>query len=188
MADDEVDQATCRPAAAPLATAGASYAAALLSVVVVAAGGVCLRDTAVRAGLITGDPWIPLVIKAFDGLGPSPYVVATATALGALGILLIALAVKPRRATAVAARTKGGGPVYIRLPDLARAAAAAAHEVPGVQQASATATARKVSLRCRSSAANPAAVGQLVARAVRDELQSLARPPRISVRVHKEPR
>lgn len=178
----------CRPAVAPLANAGASYVAAVLAVAVIAAGGVCLRDTALRAGLITGDAWIPLAIKAFDGVAPSTYVLVVAVLLAVLGVLLIGIAVKPRRATAVAARTEDGGPVYVRLPDVARAAAAAAAGVAGVEHATGTATNRKVSLRCQSSAPNRAELRHLVTRAVRDELQTLARPPRITVRLGKETR
>lgn len=183
-----LSESRCRPAAVPLAPAEASYAAAALAVLLIAAGAVCLRDTAVQAGLAGGEPWLPLVLKAVDGLQPSTIVLAVTIAAGVVGIALTGLAVKPRRATAVAARSDSGGAVYVRLRDVAQAAATAARDVPGVEQVDSTATARKVSLRCVASAPELAEVRHLVARAVRDELQPLARPPRITVRVRQESR
>ncbi|QEN12033.1 DUF6286 domain-containing protein [Mycolicibacterium sp. ELW1] len=186
--DRPLGESRCRPAAVPLAPAGASYAAAALAVLLIAVGAVCLRDTAVQAGLVGGEQWLPLAVKAVDGLQPSIIVLAVTIAAGVVGILLTGLAVKPRRATAVPARGDSGGAVYVRLRDVAQAAATAARDVPGVEQVDSTATARKVSLRCVVSVPEIAEIRHLVARAVRDELQPLARPPRITVRVRQESR
>lgn len=185
---DSAAEDVCRPAAAPLAAAAASYVGVVLAVLLGALGVVCLRDVAIKATLLDGTPWIPLAIKAFDGLRPSPVILVIGVVIGIMGLALCVLALLPRRATAVPVHNVAGGAVYVPLRDVARIASAAAQTVSGVAQATSSASRRTVSVRCTTSRADRGELSRLVTEAVRDELQPLVHQPRIVVRIRQEAR
>jgi hypothetical protein len=174
-----------RSAPVPLAAAGAARTGALLALALIALGAIGIRDAVVAAGWARGRPWIPAAATALDGLRPAPWIFAVAVAAGLVGAALIAVAIAPRRRTAVP--LTAGSAVYLARDDVAKVAAAAARDVPGVLSARATSSTRRVVVRCAVTADDPA-VRALVETAVATGLEVLQRVPTIVVRTRAESR
>jgi hypothetical protein len=172
-----------RPAPAPVAAAGASRAAVVLAIGVTAIGGVAVRDALVALGWVGGAQWLPPVIDAVDGLAPRPWMVAAGAALTVVGLLLMVVALLPRRRTAVALTADSA--VYLHAKDVAKLASAAAGTVPGVLEARTTSSRRKAVVRCRVTGATRE-VRDAVTEAVSRELAALQNPPRTVVHVRTE--
>lgn len=167
----------------PLAAARSSYIAAFMALMVVALGVLGVRDAVVAAGWLQGNPWIPKGFETIVVLAPQQWLLPAGVAVGLLGVALVVTALLPRRATAVAVDADSA--VYVRHRDVARAATAAALDVPGVLAASTSASARRVAVRCRVTGDADEARA-LIADAVEGALQPLHRSPRIGVRIRRE--
>lgn len=176
------DHAKTMPAAgrAPVATPGVGYVGAVLALLLVAAGVVALRDTAVALGWLGGPPWIDTAIDWIDGLRFQTWMIPAgiAAVLAGLGMLLSALTPRRTRVIAVAARSA----VWIDPTDLARVASHAASAVPGVLDARSTATRRKIVVTADVVDPNDPSIPTAVDVAVRDVTEILAAAPKIIVR------
>ena len=83
--------ASCPPVSRHRAVAiGVVLALALVGVAVVA-----VRDLAVTEGWATGEPWLAEGVRRLDGLEPSTGVLALATAVAVLGLLLVLAGLLP---------------------------------------------------------------------------------------------
>ena len=102
-------------------------------------------------------------------------------AAGVVGIILVGVALKPRRRRAV--RAKAQTAVYVDVTDVARIASASAEAVPGVISARSTASRRTLTVRCEVSGTAEAELKNAVNRAVTTELAALEHSPRIRVRL-----
>lgn len=71
---------------------GVVAALALVGVAVVA-----VRDLAVSQGWAGGEPWLADGVRGLDGLEPTPAVLAVATAVGVLGLLLVLAGLLPAK-------------------------------------------------------------------------------------------
>ncbi|HKV18115.1 MAG TPA: DUF6286 domain-containing protein, partial [Mycobacterium sp.] len=163
-----------RQAPATVAAAAASRASVLLAVGVIALGAIGIRDALIAVEWIGGPQWLPPVIDAVDGLAPAAWMVAAGAVLGVLGVALMLIAVLPRRRTALPLTAQTA--VYLRRADVAKAASAAAREVPGVLDARTTSSRRKAVVRCRVTGATQE-IREAVVDAVTDELAILQTPP-----------
>jgi hypothetical protein len=172
-----------RSAPAPVAAAGASKVAVVLALLLAAVGVVAVRDAAVGLGWAAGQMWLPAVASGVNGLTPQPWFVPAAAVSIVVGLILVTVAVSPRRRTAVPVRAQT--PVYVSVDAVAKLAAARARDVAGVVDARATASRRKVMVRCRVTG-DEAAVKRSVADAVTESLSALTRPPRTVVRTRVE--
>lgn len=174
-----------RNAVMPRAAAGASTVSVVLATLLIAAGAVGLRDAAVAAGWLTGQSWVAAAVDAVDGLAPAPWFLPVGIAVILAGMTLIGVAVKPRKKTSVPVQADTA--VFTGFADIARIATATACDVPGVLDATSTATRRKVVVRCRVTGGDRAAIHNRVADSVAAGLQLLGTTPRIVIRLREEP-
>ena len=188
MSTDTTDSQTM-PAAgrAPAAPPAAGYIGALLAVLLIAAGCIAMRDACIAAGWLGGPLWIDAAIDWIDGLEFTGWMIAAGIALVLLGAWMLYSAVRPRRTTALQLDARSA--VWIRPADLARAASATAHRVPGVLEATSRATRRTLVITAHTTdPANPDIAAQ-TQHAVRTSVaQGLANEPNVVVRVRKAER
>jgi hypothetical protein len=181
-ADGHIGQ-TSRPAPAPVAAAAASWTAVLLALLVVATGGIAIREALVDLGWISGAQWLRPAVDVLDGLTVATWMVAAGSILGVLGVALMVLAVLPRRRTALPLTAESA--VYLERADVSKLADAAARGVPGVLGARSKVSRRRVVVRCRVTSPTEE-LPRSVADAVSRELNMLQTPPRVVVRVRTE--
>jgi hypothetical protein len=180
----QVQGVSPRNAAAPRAAAGASAVSVVVAILLIAAGAVALRDAAVAAGWLTGQSWIAAAVDAVDGLSPEQWLLPVGIAVLFAGMTLIGVAVKPRKRTSVPVLADTA--VFTGFADIARIATATARDVPGVLDATSTATRRKVVVRCRVTGVDRASIHDQVTESVAAGLQLLGTTPRIVIRLKEE--
>ncbi len=171
------------PAKAPLAAPAASAMSVVLAIALIAAGIVAGRDAFIGIGVVTGSPWIGGGLKLLDGLTAQAWMLPAGIAVALLGLLLVVAAIKPRRRTH---RPTTVPNAWITPRDIRRIAAGAALSVTGVADATATGSARSLSITI--TAVSGYDTGQLVdavRSAVTTALTPLASPPRLKTRVAK---
>lgn len=169
---------------APVAVAGAGKVAVVLALILAAAGGVAVRDAVIGLGWAAGSTWLPAVADTVDGATPGGWLVPAGVALALAGLALMVIALSPRRRTAVAVRAET--PVYLSVAGIAALAAARARDVAGVVDARATASTRRVVLRCRVTGDDSGALRRTLTDAVTQTLSALESPPRVVVRTRTE--
>ncbi|TRW86350.1 hypothetical protein FK535_07795 [Mycolicibacterium sp. 018/SC-01/001] len=173
-----------RPAPVPVAAAAASKVAVVLAILLAALGVVAVRDAIVGLGWASGSTWLPAVADAVDGFEAADWLTVAGVAAVLVGLALIVLALKPRRRTAVAVTAQT--PMYLTVDGVAALAGAAARDVPGVVDARATSSRRRVVIRCRVTRDDRDAVRGIITDAVTRRLSPLQSPPRVVVRTRTE--
>ncbi|MEO7060746.1 MAG: DUF6286 domain-containing protein [Lapillicoccus sp.] len=166
----------------PVGPGTISVVGLLLAVILVGVGAVGVQAALVKAGLLTGKPWLTWALDRPNGLTPAGWMLPAGAVVALVGLWLVLTALRPRPRTAVAVRAATG--VFLRPRDLSRLAVAAADEVAGVQDARASATRTKVTLRITSTAgeADRDQVSDAVTAAVTARLSALEKPVRVTVR------
>jgi hypothetical protein len=174
------------PGRQPSAVPAAAPAGVFLALVLLGAGIVALRDTAVALQWLHGTPWIDAVIDRIDGMSFAWWVIPAGVAALAVGAVLVISAVRPSRKTALA--VKATSSVWISPWELAGVSTFAANSVPGVFDARTAATRRKlaVSARVADTTTVDAKTAEIDA-AVRSAIQFLADPPKITVHITEGP-
>ncbi len=173
-----------RPAPAPVAAAAASKVAVLLAILLAALGVVAVRDAVVGLGWASGATWLPAAADAIDGFEPVDWLTIAGVAVVLIGLLLIVLALKPRRRTAVAVSAQT--PMYVTVDGIAALAGTAARDIAGVVDARATSSRRRVVVRCRVTRDDSGAMRTTISDAVTRSLSSLQNPPRVVIRTRTE--
>ena len=173
-------QVPLRAAPVPVAAAAASKVAVVLSILLAALGVVAVRDAVVGLGWASGSQWLPVAADAVDGFAPADWVTVAGVAVVLIGLLLVVLALKPRRRTAVAVTAQT--PMYLTVDGIAALAGAAARDVAGVVDARATSSRRRVVVRCRVTGDDSGALRAGITDAVTRSLSALQSPPRVVVR------
>ena len=170
------------PGPIPVATASARRVGVLLALLVLMAGAVAIRDSAVGFGALSGTSWTGAVLAATDKLHSQWWMVPVGCVALVAGLWLMFLAVRPRRRTAVSVTAAGS--VCMRPRDVARLSAHAASTVPGVEVLRSDASRRKVTLLVGlADAASTAEAKGAVVAAVGSATEMLLPAPRVSVRV-----
>ncbi len=180
-----MSQAEVKPmnaAKTPVGPGSISAVGLLLALLVVGIGVVGVQAALVAAGLLTGKPWLTWALERPNGLTPAGWMLAVGLVLALIGLWLLLTALRPRPRTAVALQAATG--VFLRPRDLARLAVAAAQDVDGVQDAHASATRRKVTVRITSTAGETDGdpVTDAVTATLTERLSALEKPVRVIVR------
>lgn len=173
------------PGPAPVAAPAAGYVGTLIALLVLGAGVIALRDAAVFAGWLDGQPFTSTLIDGIDGLTVQWWTSPVGIVAILLGLWWTYAALRPRRRTAVAVAADTS--VWIAPADLARIATTAAETVPGVLQARTSASLRKITVTAETTAADGNTVGaqlkSAISTAITEHLGTLlASAPKITVR------
>ena len=167
-----------RPAAAPSALpVAATVVPVIIAVIVVA-----VRDILVRADLISGRQWIPII---FNWLADVPWQwwAAPAGLLACLvGLLLLVVSVLPRRRTHIRL-APAEHDLWTRPVDFCRMCSATAEMVPGIMGVHTTYFARRVVINARGGGASMDELRSRVEKAVLPLIDVLDDSPEVKVHV-----
>ena len=173
------------PGRAPVAVPAAGYVGTLIALLVLGLGVIALRDSAVAAGWLDGQPFLVAAIGWIDGLGFDWWMIPVGVLSIVVGAWWILVALRPRRHTAVAVKAASG--VWIGPADLARLASHAAETVPGVTGARSSATLRRITVTADATPSDDdPGLDAAVTAAVRNAVDVVASPPTLRVRTRTE--
>lgn len=174
--------ASMPPAApAPVAAPVAGYAGTAVALLMLGAGVIAMRDSAVSAGWLDGRPFTTTFVGWLDGLTFTWWMIPVGLLAVVVGAWCVYAALRPRRRTAVAVAARSS--VWMAPADLARVASRAAETVPGVLDARSVATLRKITVTAHTTAGSGAPqIKSEVAEAVRDAATIVSKSPKIRVR------
>jgi hypothetical protein len=173
------DDTRVLPAAPPRLAAGKSGAlAVVLAILTALTGAVLIHEALVAAGVVGGTSVIAQLTSFLDAQRPSPTAVLTGLLMLLVGLVLLWLALRPRRRIGLALR----GPIgaYLDPRSLDSLVQSRALSVPGVIAASTHGNAKRLRLEVSSTAGD---VDGAVREAVLIDLDALARPPSLRVDV-----
>lgn len=168
--------------APPRRRPAAAVVAPVLAAVLIGTGVVAVRDLFVSQGWTTGTTWIGSVLESLDGLTATWWVVAIGVALALVGLVLVIVALKPRRLSHQ--ETALSGDVWIDDAAIGSLASSAAEETPGAAGATARVTRRRVSVTVQSHDPH---INEQVETAVRRRLDGFTdRPVRVTIEKVKD--
>lgn len=163
----------------PLRTPVAAWAAAAVGVVLVGVAIAAGREFLIAHEVIEGQPWIKDLFEWISTLTWARWMLFAGIAAIVLGVVLLAVAVWPRRGTHLPTSTT---PVlWLRATDAARASTAAAEHVDGVSRAHSAAGPRSVQVHVVGNGADSAQVATAVHAQVTRALMHLESPPTVKV-------
>ncbi|MGW5194473.1 DUF6286 domain-containing protein [Kribbella sp. NPDC004138] len=180
-----VGEAASPPAAKrPVAGPAVSVVGVLVALVLIGLGAAGIAEMLHAAGLLRGavvpEDWSARTVR----LGPASWLRPAGAAVVVLGLLLLALTLKPRRRTHLAVDAPAGI-VWIRLVDAARLAADSAGRVDSVTGASVVAKRRRLRATV-TTFGDPARVREEVRTAVADRLSTLEPHPRVRIDLRED--
>lgn len=105
----------------------------VVALALVALAVVAVRDLAVARGWSAGDPWVATLVGDLDGMTPGAGLLALATVVGVLGLVLVLVGLLPAPRRHV--RTEGVEQLWASPAAIATTVRAAVDRVPGVQKA-----------------------------------------------------
>jgi hypothetical protein len=152
-------------------------------VLTTALGGVGIREALVRAGLISGRPWLEALIRGLDGLRPQWWGLPLGLAAVLAGLWLLLAALWPRPRTTLTVRSRTG--VVLPRRAVGRLAVRAAQDVDGVLSARARIGRRRIDVATVVTG-EPTAVAQDVQRAVEERLAVLQPTPKVRATARTE--
>ncbi|AFR49740.1 DUF6286 domain-containing protein [Gordonia sp. KTR9] len=163
----------------PAALPGAAIAGAALGLGFIALGAVAVRDIAVRANWLDGREWSVTAAEWISDLQWQNWMWPAAVGAIVLGLILLWVAVKPRRRTHLA--LAGGDGMWTRPGDVARRCSAAVSDLPGVLDADTVVTRRKI--RCTVSVRPQGVDRQLIEDTVAHTAAEVRSSPKVVVRL-----
>ena len=172
-----------RPAHRPAASPAAASVAVVIAVALLGFSMVAGREFLIDRQVIGGTR---LLARACVRIGHLHWQQWMAPASGfflAAGVLLLALAVKPRARTHF--RTAGEPALWLRATDVARACTAAAHRVNGVVQARTVVAKRSAQVRIVARSADLAHVADAARAEVDSVLREMEVPRRVRISVER---
>ena len=155
----------------------------LLGLLLLALAVVTGREAWLMSSGAKEQSWVQPVLDIFATPQLEDWMVWAGVAASILGIILLIVALKPRRSTHRQMASDHAS-VWMRPVDIARVASAAARRVPGVDGAQTKATGRRVNVNVASNG-DSAALTQNVEQAVSRALVALREKPEVNVNVHK---
>ncbi|WP_018023281.1 DUF6286 domain-containing protein [Corynebacterium ulceribovis] len=171
-----------RPSRRPAAAPGALAVAATVVPVIIAIIVIAVRDILVRADLVNGDQWIPII---FGWLADAPWqwwVVPAGLAVIAIGIGLMVVASLPRRRTHIRL-SPAEHDLWTRPVDFCRMCSATAEMVPGIMGVHSTFYGRRVIINARGGGASVEELRSRVEKAVTPLVDVLEDTPELKVNV-----
>jgi hypothetical protein len=162
----------------PRALPAASWLGPLAALVLIGVGVVLGQEALFRWGVVDTS-WLGSLLTGLDGMRAGSWTVPAGVVLVLLGLVLLFLALKPRRRTHV--RVDGDADLWMSPTALAALARDAAEGVPGVARVSVSGSPSAV--RVRAGAEHPDGVAAAVEEAVRSRLDGA--DVRLSVRTHR---
>jgi hypothetical protein len=165
----------------PAALPGAAIAGAALGLTLLGVAAVAVRDIAVDSNWLDGSPWSVTAAEWIAELQWQNWMWPAAIGLIVVGLVLLWIAVRPRRRTHL--ELAAGEGMWTRPGDVARRCSAAVSDLPGVLDADTIVTRRKVTctVEVRMQVADRALIDSTVAAVAAD----LASSPRIVVRLRE---
>lgn len=170
------------PTASPAALPVTLVLAALLLGVAFVAG----REFLIVHDTIVGAPWVGNTVEWIAELHWAPWMISAAVASVLVGVILVALGLKPRTETHIGASspTSSSPMVWLRPTDVARMCSDHAGSVPGSESARTTVTRKKVTVDVhRTAGADSTSLSESVSAAIAPTLAILADTRKIQVRV-----
>ncbi|MFE0750654.1 hypothetical protein [Gordonia sp. NPDC058843] len=166
---------------APAALPGAAIAGGVLGLAFIALGAVAVRDIAVNANWLDGRAWSVTAAEWIADLQWQNWMWPAAIGAIILGLLLLWIAIKPRRRTHL--ELAGGDGMWTRPGDVARRCSAAVSDLPGVLDADTVVTRRKITctVGVRAQVADRALIDTAVATVAAD----LRSSPKVVVRLRE---
>lgn len=165
----------------PKAAPAASAVGVLGSLAVIGGGVIAIREVLVGSGAVTGSRWLPSAVDWIDGLEPQAWMVPAGIGAAVLGLVLMLLAVKPRRSTHRSLLADG---VYLRRKDLAALLETTVGRVDGVGTGRVVTSKRRATVSVTAlPGADTAAVRRGATDAVAREVAILSEVPKVKVKV-----
>ena len=159
----------------PRALPAAAWLGPLVALVIIAAGVVLVQEALARWGVVTTS-WLGSLLAGIDGMRAGTWVVPAGVVLVLVGLLVLLVALKPRRRTHV--HVDGEADLWITPTALTALARDAAEGVPGVARVSVTGS--RSAVKVRAAAERPEDVADAVQEAVASRLAGA--DVRVSVR------
>jgi len=159
----------------PRALPAAAWLGPLVALVIIAAGVVLVQEALARWGVVTTS-WLGSLLTGIDGMRAGTWVVPAGVVLVLVGLLVLLVALKPRRRTHV--HVDGEADLWITPTALTALARDAAEGVPGVARVSVTGS--RSAVKVRAAAERPEDVADAVQEAVASRLAGA--DVRVSVR------
>jgi len=171
----------------PLAYPAAAPAAALIAVAALILAFTAARELLIVRGTYGGAPWLRNSFEWFGRLHWEPWIPVAAAACVAVGVVLLAVACKPRRRTHLPLQVAGPvATVWMRRTDLARMCSAHASSLSGVAAARTVVDRRRAVVRITVEDETPVAdLTAAVRAAVEPNLALLAEPIPLVVKVNR---
>lgn len=171
----------------PLAYPAAAPAAALIALVSLVLAFTAARELLIVRGTYHGAPWLRNSFEWFGRLHWQTWLAPIAAVCVVLGLVLIVVALKPRRRTHVPLQMDGPVPtVWMRRTDLARMCSAHATELTGVRTARTVVDRRRAVVRVVLEDETPVAdITAAVHAAVEPHLAALRQPIPLVVEVNR---
>lgn len=181
--DDEVPRTDPVRANTPRAVPAAVPAAIVTAIGALGLAFVCARELLIAHDRIGGAPWVRNTVEWASRLHWSDWIIPAIVAAVALGLVLLAAALKPRPRTHLALRTTPGETpvVWTRPRDLARASSSLARSVAAVQTARTAVDRRHVTVTTHATG-DPADVDATVRTAVAPVIALLDDDRRVRIR------
>lgn len=171
-----VRRPTASPAAAPIAV--------LLALALFALGLIALLDALTATAVFSKPHWVTDTARNLDGTTARTWMFPAGIAAAVVGLLLLIVAVKPRRKTGIEVHSSVA--MWTRPGDVARLATDSARGEAHVLRASSTATARKVTVTVHTDDQDTADLTARVQSAVEERLAPLTTEPGVTVRAQTE--
>lgn len=153
----------------------------LWALVLIALGVVAGHDALSYAGALAGDPWIERALTGVEGTQAAYWFVVVAVIAIAVGLVLLASAIRPRAHLGLAVRAETG--VFLLDRGLQRLAAATAEDVDGVDWAKTSSRRRKLRVDVRGlSVGEDSGLESRVSQTLDARMAALRSPPSIQVR------
>jgi hypothetical protein len=167
-----------RQAYRPADTPAAAVVAVLIAIALIAIGIIAGREFLIRRNIIHTRPWLRDLLEWLSRMQWHTWLLAVGFGGLLLGVLLLAVATKPRNRRHIG--TRGTPALWLRPTDVARAATAAALRVDGVDHARTIARKRTVEIHVWAGRDAADLTPAVLAEAT-EALAELTAPPRIRI-------
>lgn len=167
-------QPSRRRSRSPLAAPAVVWPALVLGLMLIGLGVVAAQDALSQWGVITQGSWLAAGIDGLDGLTAGSWAVPVGAVLAVVGVILVAVALVPRRRTHLA--LEGPADLWLTPAAVETLARDAANGVPGIAELEVRASRSKV--RVRAGADDPQRVASPLEQVVTARLEQL--PVRVS--------